>query len=81
MEEVIIAWERLEYAKLKVRTSISFKVDISEEIMINGRLCQVLMGEEIYEVGDEVHRGWYNGEACSNVSSSMDTIVSEIMSS
>lgn len=53
------ASEYVEYARIKVRTTISFKVDISEDIMINDRLCQVSVVEENPVVDGDLHRGLY----------------------
>jgi len=77
INEANLAWECLEYARLKVRSVVSFKIDMHKDIMINNMLCQVSVIEETASDIYDVYRNWWRKREPSDSFSSMDTVVGD----
>ena len=77
VDEATLAWEQLEYARIKVRTTISIKVEMYVDIMINNTLCQLFVLEETPNSRCDYYRDWCRSDSASYSSSSMDTRVNE----
>jgi len=64
-----------------VKTAISFKVDMVEDIMINDRVCQVRIQEENASTENNIINGGYFHDGSSSACSSTETWVSNTLQS
>jgi len=81
VDEATLNWERVEYARLKVRTTVASKVQICEEAWINKRVYQISVEEEssYLECGPSCR--WYKEDDFSDVSSAAETKVANSIQS
>jgi len=75
VDEVTLNWERVKYARLKVRTAVASKVHICEEVWINERVYQISVVEESSYLECGPPYRWYKEDDFSYVSSAMETKV------
>ena len=71
VDEATKGWERIDYARLKVRTAISLKVDMVSDIMSNDNLCQVSVMEECGAEENEHSNAWQSSHFRSSSSSAI----------
>jgi len=81
VDEATLNWEQVEYARLKVRLAMASKVQICEEIMINGTLYQISVEEEFTYEDSENLKCWFKEDTNSVMSLAMDTMVGDSLQS
>jgi len=77
IDESNLNGESLEYARLRVRSVVSFKIDIHEDIKINNIMCQVSVIEETSMDANDVYRRWWTKGKPTDSGSSINTIVGD----
>jgi len=75
VDEATLEWERLEYARLKVRIQVSDKADLSKRMKINDMVYLVTFIEEVVEIERSFFRGWDATGASFESSSVMESRV------
>jgi len=77
VDEATLEWERLEYARLKVRMRVSDKANLSKRMKINDMVYSVTFIEEVVEIERPFFRGWDATGASSESSSKMESRVND----
>ena len=77
IDEANLNRECLEYARLRVRSVVSFKIDIHEDIKINNIMCQVSVIKETSMDANDVYRRWWTKGEPRDSGSSINTIVGD----
>lgn len=77
LDKATLNSEQVEYARLKVRTTVKSKVRISKKMWINDEVYQVSVEEEASYVDREHLSGWYKEVALFDMKSPMETRVGD----